>query len=327
MIGGVKIAAVGSAIPEKILTNFDIEKLVDTNDEWITSRTGIKERRIAKEGEAASDFAVMSAKNTLTQAGIDARDVDLIIVATVTPDSPLPATACIVQAQLNAMNAAAFDLAAGCSGFLYALSVGSQFVKTKTYKNVLVIGVDLLSRLVNWKDRKTCVLFGDGAGSVLLQPAKEGEGVLSVFLGADGTNGKFLSIEAGGSKLPPSLETINSDRHFIKMSGNEIFKNAVREMENSLLKALKLSKLTPQDLDLLIPHQANLRIIESVRKRMNMNEDQVIVNISRYGNTSSASIPIALDEAIRDKKIQKGDIIGLAAFGAGLTWGAAVLRW
>jgi 3-oxoacyl-[acyl-carrier-protein] synthase III len=324
---GVRLTGLASAVPERILTNADLEKMVDTNDEWIYSRTGIRERRIVQEGQGASDLAVQCGRETLQKAGISPAELDLIIVATLTPDSPLPATACIVQAELNAPNAAAFDLVAGCSGFVYGVATGSQFIKSGMYRNVLVIGVDVLSSLVDWQDRGTCVLFGDGAGSCLLQPGDPGEGVLAVHLGADGFNSRFLYVEAGGSKLPASRDTVSARQHYIRMVGNEIFKHAVREMENSLLKALEQCRMGPEDLNLLIPHQANLRIIDALRRRVGLEEEQVVVNIDRYGNTSAGSVPLALAEAEREGRMKKGDVVGLTAFGAGLTWGSVIIRW
>lgn len=324
---GVRVTGLASAVPDRVLTNADLEKMVDTSDEWIYSRTGIRERRIVGEGQGTSDLAVSSGRETLEKAGISPAELDLIIVATLTPDSPLPATACIVQAELQAVNAAAFDLVAGCSGFVYGLTAGSQFVRTSLYKNVLVIGVDVLSSLTDWQDRGTCVLFGDGAGSCLLQPGKLEEGILAVHLGADGSNSRFLYVEAGGSKLPASLDTVNKRQHYIRMAGNEVFKHAVREMENSLLKALTQCGLGKEDVDLLIPHQANMRIIDALRRRVGLTEEQVVVNIDRYGNTSAGSIPLALAEAEREGRLKKGDIVGLTAFGAGLTWGTVIIRW
>ncbi len=324
---GVRMTGLASAVPERILTNADLEKMVDTSDEWIYSRTGVRERRIVEEGQGASDLAVQCGRETLEKAGILAAELDLIIVATLTPDSPLPATACLVQAQLGAVNAAAFDLVAGCSGFVYGIATGSQFVKSGMYKNVLVIGVDVLSSLVDWQDRGTCVLFGDGAGSCLLQPGDAEEGVLAVHLGADGLNSRFLHVEAGGSKLPASLATVSARQHYIRMVGNEIFKHAVREMENSLRQALMQCRLKAEDLNLLIPHQANLRIIDALRRRVGLEEEQVVVNIDRYGNTSAGSVPLALAEAEREGRMNKGDVVGLTAFGAGLTWGTVIIRW
>lgn len=301
--------------------------MVDTSDEWIYSRTGIRERRRVEAGQGASDLAVKSAAETLRRAGVSAEEVDLIIVATVTGDSPLPATSCLVQAELKARRAAAFDLAAGCSGFVYGLSVASQFVKGGAYQKVLLVGVDIISSIVDWQDRSTCVLFGDGAGSCLLEEGAAGEGVLSVALGADGQCSNFLYIEAGGSRMPANRDTVSRGNHFLKMAGNEVFKHAVREMENSLAAALEQCGLAMKDLDFLIPHQANVRIIDALRKRAGLTEDQVVVNIDRYGNTSAGSIPIALEEAVGDGRIKKGDVVGLTAFGAGLTWGTAILRW
>ncbi|HHX76975.1 MAG TPA: ketoacyl-ACP synthase III [Firmicutes bacterium] len=324
---GVKIASIGTLLPEAVLTNAELEKMVDTSDEWITSRTGIKERRIAPPGVGASYYALGAARKALAKAEVKPEEVDLIIVATVTPDYPMPATACLVQAKLGAARAAAFDLNAACSGFIYALSIGSQFIKSGVYGNVLIVGVDLLSRFLDWQDRSTCVLFGDGAGAVLLQPAPEGEGVLAAFLGSDGNKAGCLQVEAGGSLKPASRETLATGKQYLKMEGNEIFKYAVKEMEKSMLAVLAQCNFTPGDISYLVPHQANYRIITAIRKRLGLKENQIIVNINRYGNMSAASIPVAMEEAAREGKFKKGDIIGLSAFGAGLTWGAAVLRW
>ena len=326
-IRGARMEGLASAVPERVLTNLDLEKMVETSDQWIFSRTGIRERRILEPGQGASDLAARSARQTLEKTGVSPLDLDLIIVATVTPDSPLPASSCLVQAQLGAVNAAAFDLVAGCSGFVYALSVGSQYVQSGLYSRVLIIGVDICSSFVDWKDRSTCVLFGDGAGSCLLQPGEQGEGVLAATLGADGSCSRFLYVEAGGSKKPASPETVALGQHYVKMAGNEVFKHAVREMESSMMRCLKQCGLTKEDLDLVVPHQANMRIIDTLRRRMGLAEDQVLVNIHRYGNTSAASIPIALEEADRNGKLKKGMILGLTSFGAGLTWASAVIRW
>ncbi len=327
LTGGVRIAAMGHYAPEKVLTNIELEKMVDTSNEWIISRTGIEERRIAAKGEATSDFVVKAARQALAKVELSPEEIDLIIVATITPDTHLPAAACAVQAELNASNAVAFDLAAACSGFVYALTVGGQFIQSGLYKNVLIAGAEVLSVFVNWKDRNTCVLFGDGAGVAILQPAPAGEGLLASYMGSDGVLRDYLKVPAGGSRLPPSLETLEKGQHFATMAGIEIFKLAVRKMGESLQQVLEKSQLTLEDVDFLVPHQANLRIIEAVRKRANLKEEQVIVNINRYGNTSAASIPIALSEAVNDGRIKRGDIVALVAFGAGLTWGANLLRW
>jgi 3-oxoacyl-[acyl-carrier-protein] synthase-3 len=326
-IQNVGILGIGSALPEKIVTNADLEKIVDTNDEWIRTRTGICERRVAEEGVHTSDLAARAAQGALADAETHVGDVDLIIVATASPDTPLPATACYVQAKLGASKAAAFDVAAGCTGFIYGLAIGCQFVQTGAYKRVLVIGAEVLSRLLDWSDRSTCVLFGDGAGAVVLGP-RDDAGLLSFKLGSDGTMADTLAIPAGGVRMPACADTVEGRQHFVKMlSGNEIFKFAVKKMGEVTQPALDEAGIKKEDLDLLIPHQANWRIIDAARKRFGMPEDRVVVNIDRYGNMSSASIPVAMEEAIRSGRLKRGDLAALVGFGAGLTWGAAILRY
>ena len=325
-VHNVGILGIGSFLPEKIVTNCDLEAFVDTNDEWIRSRTGICERRVAAKDEHTSDIAARAAQAALDDAGVSVEDVDLIIVATVTPDTPMPSTACYVQAKMGATRAAAFDLAAGCTGFVYGLAVGSQFIATGVYKRVLVIGAEVLSRVLDWTDRTTCVLFGDGAGAVLLGPREE-QGLLSFKLGSDGNTAGLLEIPAGGVRQPATGQTVADRLHFVRMNGKEIFKFAVRAMGEVTQEALDDAGVDKKDLDLLIPHQANWRIIESARKRFEMPEDRVVVNIDRYGNMSSASIPVAMDEAYRSGRLKRGDLVALVGFGAGLTWGAAILRY
>lgn len=323
----VGILGTGTALPARIVTNADLAKTLDTSDEWIRSRTGICERRIAEKDEQTSDLATKAAEAALRKASTTVDEVDLIIVATTSPDVLIPATACYVQAKLGARNAAAFDLAAGCTGFIYGLSVGSQFVRTGAYKRVLVIGAEVFSRLLDWSDRNTCVLFGDGAGAVLLGSTEEA-GILSLKMGADGTYADLLTIPAGGVRMPADLETVAKRQHYLKMlSGKEVFKFAVRVMSGITQQALDEASVSKKDLDFLIPHQANWRIIEAARKRFDLPEDRVIVNIDSYGNMSSASIPVALDEAISAGRIKRGDLLALVGFGAGLTWGAAILRY
>ncbi|MBS4030958.1 MAG: ketoacyl-ACP synthase III [Clostridiales bacterium] len=324
---GVGILGVGSALPANIVTNLDLEKTVDTNDEWIRTRTGICERRVAEEGITTSDLATKAAQAAMADAGVGVEEIDLIVVATVTPDVPLPATACYVQAKLGAVNAAAFDINAGCTGFIYGLSVGSQFVKACVYRRVLIIGAEVLSRILDWSDRSTCILFGDGAGAVVLGPVAEGQGILNCKLGSDGSLAHTLYIPAGGAKIPTCQESVEARQHYVKMSGNEIFKFAVRAMGEVTAEALEGIGLGKEDIDFLVPHQANHRIIDAARKRFDLPEDKVIVNIDRYGNMSAASIPVALDEAIRSGRIKRGDLLGLVGFGAGLTWGAAIVRF
>ncbi len=321
------ILGMGIYVPEKILTNDELEKMVETSDEWIRSRSGIRERRIAAPDEATSDLAVKAARNALTDANLKPEDIDLVIVATNTPDMLFPATACLVQDKLGAGKAGAFDLLAGCTGFIYAFSVAAQFIAAGSCRHVLVIGAETLSRIINWQDRNTCVLFGDGAGAVVLGPAPPGKGVLATRLGADGSGGPLLCIPAGGSRMPVTTETLEKNLHFIHMSGREVFRFAVKAMEEGSLEALEAAGLKKEDVDFLIPHQANIRIIEAAAKRLGLPLDHVHINVDRYGNTSTASVPLALYEAVRDGKIKDGDNLVLVAFGAGLTWAAAVMRW
>lgn len=319
------ITGVGSGIPSGVLTNFDLERMVDTSDEWISTRTGIKERRIADEGKATSDYAAEAAQAALDSAGLSADDLDLIIVATVTPDMFFPATACLVQQKIGATRAAAFDLSAGCSGFVYALDMATRGVEAGAYSHVMVIGADLLSRVTDFTDRSTCVLFGDGAGAVVISPVERG-GVLSTYLGADGGGGENLCIPAGGSRLPTS-QASDPKAHYIKMAGNEVFRFAVRVMPEAALEALRRAGISSEAVDLFIPHQANVRIIDAASRRLGIDHDRVFVNVDRYGNTSAASIPLALNEAVSQGRVNEGDIIVLVGFGAGLTWGAAVIEW
>lgn len=321
------ILGTGSYVPEKVLTNFDLEKMVDTSDEWITTRTGIKERRIADSSQATSDLATKAAKKALEDAKVDPSEIDMIIVATVTSDMNFPSTACIVQANLGAANAAAFDISVGCSGFIYGLAIAQQFVETGMYNKILVIGAETLSKIINWKDRNTCVLFGDGAGAVVVGRVESGYGILSSYLGADGTGGKHLYMPAGGSRMPASEETVKKNLHTIFMEGQEVFKFAVKVMDSATIEALNRCGLKPEDIDMLIPHQANTRIIEAARKRLKLSNDKVYINLDKYGNTSAASVAIALDEAYRKGLIKKGDVILTVAFGAGLTWASSVIRW
>ncbi|WP_244969230.1 beta-ketoacyl-ACP synthase III [Tissierella praeacuta] len=323
----VGISGVGSYVPEKVVTNNDLSKIVETSDEWIIERTGIHERRIASDNMATSDMATIAAKNALEDANIKSKDIDLIIVATVTSDHAFPSTACIIQKNIGAVNAAAFDINVGCSGFVYGLSIGESFIKSGMYKKVLVIGAETLSKIVDWGDRNICVLFGDGAGACVLEKCEEGFGILSIELGSDGNNGEVLTQPAGGSRIPASIDTIESKLHFIKMDGKEVFKFAVRVMEKTSINTLKKANLELNDLDFLIPHQANMRIIDAAAKKLKLEKDKICVNLNKYGNMSSASIPVALNEAVKDNRIKKGDNILLVAFGAGLTWASMVIRW
>ncbi len=323
-----RIAGLGRFLPEKIVTNQDLEKIVDTSDEWITTRTGIKERRKVADGEALVDLVVRAGKAALEDAGVEAEAVDLLIVATATPEQPIPATSAIAQPRLGVVNAACFDLSAACSGFTYSLNVARQFIATGTAKNVLVIGAECLTRYTNWSDRKTCVLFGDGAGAVLLQPSPAGEGILQIDWRTDGTWADFISMPGGGSRFPPgSQESLDKGLPFITMRGNETFKVAVRAMTGLSLDLLKRAGIQPGDLDLFIPHQANLRIIQAVGKRLSLSDQQVYTNVQRFGNTSAASIPLAMVDAVEDGRLKRGDLLLVTAFGGGLTWGSALIRF
>lgn len=323
----VGISGVGSYVPEKILTNDDLAKIVDTSHDWIVERTGIHERRIVEDHIATSDIGTIAAKNALEDANIKPEEIDLIILATVTADHAFPSTACIVQKNLGATKSVAFDINAGCSGFVYGLSMAESYIKSGVYEKVLVIGAETLSKIMDWQDRNTCILFGDGAGACILERCEEGYGILSTELGSDGTNGEVLIQEAGGSRLPASIDTVENRLHFIKMDGKEVFKFAVRVMEKASLNSLEKANLQLEDLDFLIPHQANIRIIDSAAKRLKLEKDKVCVNLNKYGNMSSASVPVALDEAVKSNKIQKGDNILLVAFGAGLTWASMTIKW
>ena len=321
------IAGIGTCVPERVVTNTELQKTVDTTDEWIFSRSGIRERRIASPQEATSDLAVVAAERALRDAGVPPEEVDLIIVATNTPDMLFPATACLVQDRLGARKAGAFDLAAGCTGFVYAVTAGSQFISSGLYQNVLVIGADTLSKILNWEDRNTCVLFGDGAGAVVLRPAPEDCGFLAFRLGSDGAGGPHLTLPAGGSRLPATRETVDKKLHTIHMNGREVFKFAVRVLGEAAEEVIAAAGLTKADVDFFVPHQANVRIIVSAAKRLGLPMDKVLVNVDRYGNTSTASVPLALEEALRGGKIKDRDHVIMVGFGAGLTWAAIAMKW
>ena len=320
------IIGLGMYLPDNILTNKELEKMVDTTDEWITSRTGIKERRIARSDEATSDMAVNAAREALKDAHLKAEEIDLIIVATITPDMFFPATACLVQAKLGAKQVPAFDVSVACSGFIYGLAIASQFISLGTYKHALVVASEKLSAITDWNDRSTCVLFGDGAGAAVLGPVEEG-GILSISLGADGRQGDLIKLPAGGSRMPATKESIDGRLHFIKMNGAELFKHAVKIMAEAALGATKPLGLKAEDIKLVIPHQANERILNAAAKRMGLKKDQIYLNLERYGNMSAASSAVALAEAVKKGLIKKGDKIVLDAFGGGLTWGAMVIEW
>lgn len=324
---GSIITGTGAALPKKILTNADLERMVDTSDEWITTRTGIRQRHIAAESETLSKYGVAAGRQALEAARLDPADVNLIICATVTPDRPIPATACTIQHQLGCTKAGAFDMAAGCSGFIYALAVADQFVRSGACEHVLVVGGELLSKYLDWEDRSTCIIFADGAGAVILSRRSGQGGLLSFKLHADGALSDFIHVPAGGTALPASAETVRNRMHYIRMKGNETFKLAVRSIENVSREVLEMSGLTASDINLMIPHQANRRIIDAVGSRLGIPPERVYVNLDRVGNTSAASIPIALDEAVSRDLIHRGDRLLLAAFGAGLTWAGAVIEW
>ncbi|HEX7578206.1 MAG TPA: beta-ketoacyl-ACP synthase III [Verrucomicrobiae bacterium] len=321
------ITGVGSYVPEKILTNADLEKLVDTSDDWITTRTGIKERHMAAKDEFTSDMAAKAAQRAMKMAGVTASQIDLIIVATITPDMPFPATACFVQQKIGAKRAAAFDLEAACSGFIYGLEIGQQFIMSRTHDTVLVIGAEKLSAITDWKDRNTCVLFGDGAGAAVLQNRENSHGLLTAVMGADGGKANLLFMPAGGSRCPASRESVDARQHFLHMNGKETFKNAVQAMCSAAQEVLRRCEVDITRIKCVIPHQANRRIIDAVGERLGATPEQMFINVNRYGNTSAASVAIALDEAVASGKIQRGDLILLVVFGAGLTWGAAVIEW
>ncbi|HAK59496.1 MAG TPA: 3-oxoacyl-ACP synthase [Nitrospiraceae bacterium] len=322
-----RIVGTGSYVPKKVVTNHDIEKLVDTSDEWIMERTGIKERRVAERGQTTSDLAYEASHKALKAAGIAPGDLDLILVATTTPDTIMPSLGCVLQEKLRAKKAAAFDVYAACSGFIYGLSVANAFIKSDTYTNILLVGAETLSRFVDWEDRTTCVLFGDGAGAVVIQRHAGKRGILSAHLHSDGALGNLLYVPAGGALHPPTHDTIHKRMHYIKMKGNETFKVAVRALEDVVQEALEHNKVKPEEIDLLVPHQANMRIIQAMAKRLNMPLEKVVITIEKYGNTSAASIPMALDEAVRAGRIKDHDLLLLEAFGGGLTWASALVRW
>ncbi|HUC91012.1 MAG TPA: beta-ketoacyl-ACP synthase III [Paenibacillus sp.] len=323
----VGIIGSGKYVPERVLTNQQLERMVETNDEWIVTRTGIRERRIAAKDEATSDLAYQASKRALDAAGLTAEDIDLIIVATVTPDMFFPSTACLLQDKLGARKAAAFDLSAACSGFIYGLATATSMIQTGMYRHVLVVGAECLSRITDYTDRNTCILFGDGAGAVVLGPVAEGRGFKSFELGADGSGGELLKVCGGGSRMPSTAETVDSKAHYIYMAGSEVFKFAVRIMGGAAEDALRKAGLEKGDIDLLVPHQANIRIIQSALNRLDLPEDKCMINLDKYGNVSAASIPIALAEAVEQGKVKEGDCLVLVGFGGGLTWGASVLIW
>ena len=323
------VLGIGMAVPSKVLTNFDLEKMVETSDEWITERTGIKERRILEDEENISQYAIKASLEALERAKVSPEELNLIICATLTPDYLIPSLSVLVQEGIKAVNAGAFDLSATCSGFIYGLAVADQFIKNNPDWKILVIGAEALSRKTNWKDRTICVLLGDGAGAVVMgmSPEPEKRGIIDIFLGADGSQWPLLTLKGGGSCYPPFDKRLPEEEYYIKMQGREVFKVATRMMEKIALELLKRNGLTTDDIKLLVPHQANLRIIEYLRERLNLPKEKVYVNIHKYGNTSAASIPLALYEAEKEEKLKEGDLVLLVAFGGGFTFGGALLRW
>ncbi|MCH8303903.1 MAG: ketoacyl-ACP synthase III [Candidatus Marinimicrobia bacterium] len=323
-----KISGVGKYLPEKVLTNRDLEKLVDTNDEWIVSRTGISERRIVADGEATSHMSINAINELLETTDTDVSEIDVIIVATVTPDRFFPSTACIVQERIGAKNCWGFDLSAACSGFVFGLNTASRFIESGAYKKVIVVGVDAMSTIMNYKDRNTCILFGDGAGAVLVEPSEEeGFGIIDSMSLIDGSGGDYLYMPAGGSEKPATHETIDSDEHYLHQDGKKVYIDAVKGMADISAKILERNGLNGEDIDVFIPHQANKRIIDSAAKRLNIDPSKVIINIAKYGNTTAGTIPLGIYDAVKDGKLKKGDVTVLAAFGAGYTLGSTLIKW
>ena len=323
-----KITAASHYLPEQRVSNLDLMKTLDTSDDWIVERTGIHERRVAAKGQATSDLAAEAMKSLLKKRGINASEIDLIIVATVTPDMFFPSSACLVQHKVGAKNAWGFDLSGACSGFIYALATGAQFISTGVHKKVVVIGADVMTSIINFEDRATCVLFGDGAGAVLLEAAEDGEqGIIDFLLKADGAGGQYLYMPAGGSLNPPSVETVQRKMHYVHQDGKNVFKFAVRGMSDISHEILVKNDIPAKDIRLYIPHQANLRIIKAAVERMNLDDSQVAINIDRFANTTAGTIPICLSEAVENKVLKKADKVLMASFGAGFTWGSLLLRW
>jgi 3-oxoacyl-[acyl-carrier-protein] synthase III len=320
-----RITGIASYLPERVLNNSDLEKMVDTTDEWIVTRTGMKERRIAAEGEHTSDMGTRAAERALKKAGLEVLDIDLIIVATMTPDHFAPSTAALVQSKLGATNASAMDFQAACSGYLYGLSMAKAYVESGMHNNVLLVASEKLSAFMNYKDRDTCILFGDGAAASVIRKEGAGLEIRTIELGTDGSQSEILMIPAGGSGIPTSKKTLEEGQHFVKMNGKELYKHAVRRMEGSIKKCLDSSRLREEDISWLVPHQANLRIIDGLAKRFSLPAEKVYINIHKYGNTSAPSVAIALDELLQEKEVAEGENLMLVAFGAGLTWGSTVL--
>ena len=324
---GSTITGIGRYLPRRVMTNLEIEKMVDTSDEWIVTRTGIKERRIAAPEEASSDLAYAAAQEALAHAGVTPEQLDLIIVGTATPDMLFPATACVLQDRLGAKQAGAFDLSAACSSWVYAVAVAHGYIASGLAKTVLVAGAETLSKFTNWKDRNTCVLFGDSAGAVVMQACEPGSGFLSFYLGSDGAGGPLIALPAGGSRIPASFESIERNQHFLQMNGREVYKFAVRCIPKAIEEAVQRAHLSIEDVDVFIPHQANIRIIDAAAGRLGQPREKFFINVERYGNTSSASVPVALYEAVHGGRVKAGDVVVMVAFGGGLTWGSCAMRW
>ena len=321
------ITGIGSYLPSKVLTNYDLEKMVDTSDDWIIQRTGIKERHIVENGQITSDLATQASLRAMEDAGVSPEDLDMIITSTITPDHIFPATSCYIQQKIGASRASAFDILAACAGFIYALSIGQSFVNSGAMETVLVVGAECLSKITDYTDRATCVLFGDGAGAVIIQKSRTKHEILSTSLAADGSQADVLIMPGGGAKNPASLESVQQRTHYIQFKGKEVFKLAINNITNLIIETVNKNGLNLEDIDLIIPHQSNLRIIEATMEKLGLPMEKAFVNIDKYGNTSSASIPIAIDEARKEGRLSKGDIVMLVAFGGGLTWGSSVIRW
>ena len=321
------ITGIGSYLPNKVLTNYDLEKMVDTSNDWIIQRTGIKERRIVENGVTTSDLATQASLRAMEDAGVSPKDLDMIITSTITPDHIFPSTSCYIQQKIGATRACAFDILAACAGFIYAMSIGQNFINSGAMKTVLVVGAECLSKITDYTDRTTCVLFGDGAGAVIIQRNPVKHEILSSSLAADGSEADVLIMPGGGARNPASLESIQQRLHYIQFKGKEVFKLAINNITNLILETTKENGLTLDDIDLIIPHQSNLRIIEATMEKLGLPMEKAFVNIDKYGNTSSASVPIAIDEARKDGRLRKGNIVMLVAFGGGLTWGSSLIRW
>ena len=321
------ITGIGSYLPNKVLTNYDLEKMVDTSNDWIIQRTGIKERRIVENGVTTSDLATQASLRAMEDAGVSPKDLDMIITSTITPDHIFPSTSCYIQQKIGATRACAFDILAACAGFIYAMSIGQSFINSGAMKTVLVVGAECLSKITDYTDRATCVLFGDGAGAVVIQRNPVKHEILSSILAADGSEADVLIMPGGGARNPASLESVQQRLHYIQFKGKEVFKLAINNITNLILETTRENGLTLDDIDLIIPHQSNLRIIEATMEKLGLPMEKAFVNIDKYGNTSSASVPIAIDEARKEGRLRKGNIVMLVAFGGGLTWGSSVIRW